>query len=251
MNPSQPTGVDLARVALKAARENAKKRGASARQTRPLRRTTRTGGRDPIAFASALTLLVADRAWEVPVTGGSVLDRWSEIAGPELAAHITAVRFHETTGQLDLLPDSAAYRTQIRLLAPRLLACIRDALGTDTVRRLNDLPPGSAPHGVEPPAPPAQEPNPPGPLITRENASPGYQAALAAHRSTVARTTDPTASGGPSHPGLLREPPGDFARALADLQNTPAASGGTSHTRALARARRERDNQITNHHPLA
>ncbi|GAA3086483.1 hypothetical protein GCM10020000_86450 [Streptomyces olivoverticillatus] len=107
MSSPEPSGIDLARVALKAAREAAKKKGASARRTRPQprRRSPRADGRDPVGLGAALESLVAARAWEMPVEGASVLDQWARIAGPGLAAHVTAVHFDPDSGRLDLLPD--------------------------------------------------------------------------------------------------------------------------------------------------
>ncbi|MFF4795613.1 hypothetical protein ACFY2M_39260 [Streptomyces sp. NPDC001276] len=46
--------------------------------------------------------------------GGSVLDRWPDIAAavaPQLPSRVAAVAFHQETGQLDLRPDSPAYAT--------------------------------------------------------------------------------------------------------------------------------------------
>ncbi|MBZ4319234.1 DUF721 domain-containing protein [Streptomyces huiliensis] len=62
---------------------------------------------------------MADRAWELPATGGTILDRWPDIAAtiaPQPPHHVAAVAFHPETGQLDLRPDSPAYATQLRLI---------------------------------------------------------------------------------------------------------------------------------------
>ncbi|WP_322888036.1 DciA family protein [Streptomyces solincola] len=77
--------------------------------------------------------LMADRAWDVPAAGGSILDQWPDIAAalsPKLASHVTAVAFHAETGQLDLRPDSPAYATQLRLISSRIVAAANDAVGT-------------------------------------------------------------------------------------------------------------------------
>ncbi|MGW2262645.1 hypothetical protein ACWCXE_33355 [Streptomyces sp. NPDC001780] len=47
-------------------------------------------GREPSGAAAGLAGLMADRARELPAAGGSVLDRW-----PDMAA---AVAFHSETG---------------------------------------------------------------------------------------------------------------------------------------------------------
>ncbi|MEV4442796.1 hypothetical protein AB0K09_28045 [Streptomyces sp. NPDC049577] len=75
------SGVDLAQVALHAAREGAKKRGVRGPRTpRRRERAVRRDGRDPQGFAAVLQGLITDRAWELPAAGGTVLDRCTTIA---------------------------------------------------------------------------------------------------------------------------------------------------------------------------
>lgn len=65
-------------------------------------------GREPTGFAAVLQGLMADRAWDIPAAGGSILDQWPAIAAvvsPNLPAHIAAVAFHAESGQLDVRPD--------------------------------------------------------------------------------------------------------------------------------------------------
>ncbi|MFI0742685.1 DciA family protein [Streptomyces sp. NPDC021100] len=191
------SGVDLARVALHHARAAAKKRGGRGPRA-PHRRRARAvqrDGREPCGFATVLQGLMADRAWELPVASGTVLDRWPDIAAaiaPQLADHVVAVVFHPETGQLDLRPDSPAYATQLRLLNACIIAAANDAAGTQTVRSIRVLAAGAVPqeHMVEsaPVAPATSQ----APVKTRETASPGYHQALAAHRSaTPAQRIDP------------------------------------------------------------
>ncbi|MFF9899138.1 hypothetical protein [Streptomyces longispororuber] len=68
------SGVDLAQVALHQAREAAKTRSeGGTRKTKRRPRTTdaRIHGREPAGFTAALQGLMADRAWDVPASGGS------------------------------------------------------------------------------------------------------------------------------------------------------------------------------------
>ncbi|WP_236246912.1 DciA family protein [Streptomyces sp. CC210A] len=138
------SGVDLARVALHQAREAAKARGEGG--TRKAKRrtgtTARRAGREPTGFAAVLQGLMADRAWDIPAAGGSILDQWPDIAAalsPKLVAHVQAVAFHPETGQLDLRPDSPAYATQLRLIRSRIIAAANDAVGTQAVRTVRVL----------------------------------------------------------------------------------------------------------------
>jgi Protein of unknown function (DUF721). len=190
------SGVDLARVALHAAREAARKRGdteARMPRRRPERRAVKRDGREPSGFAAVLQGLMAERAWAVPAAGGSVLDRWPDIAAAvssRLPEHVQAVAFHADNGQLDLRPDSPAYATQLRLITARIIATANQTVGTDAVRGVRVLAVGAAP------APRATEPVPAAateaPVKTRDTASPGYQQALTAHQAVApARHVDP------------------------------------------------------------
>jgi hypothetical protein len=205
-NPTQPaadgpvaelSGVDLARVALRQAREAARKNGGGeARAPRRSRSAVvRRDGREPTGFAAVLQGLMADRAWEVPAAGGTVLDRWPDIAAAislKLASHVTAVAFHPETRQLDLRPDSPAYATQLRLNSARIVAAANSTVGTDAVRAIRVLPVGAAPAPRATESAPAAAAGPEAPVKTRELASEGYHQALAAHQAVApARRVDP------------------------------------------------------------
>ncbi len=63
----QPSGVDLARVALRAAREAAKKTGTRTAKSKPRpARTVRRDSRTPMGLGEAFTELIAERGWEIP-----------------------------------------------------------------------------------------------------------------------------------------------------------------------------------------
>ncbi|MEU6621896.1 DUF721 domain-containing protein [Streptomyces litmocidini] len=186
-----PSGADLARLMLQRARQDAKQRGND-RPGAP-RRPKKTSniqfhGRAPVGLAGAFQSLLADRGWDVPAAGGSILDRWPDIAdavAPKLAAHSVAVAFDPETGQLDLLPDSPAYATQLRLMTPRIITAANQRAGAAAVRTIRVRRPGTVP------STPARVPvpagrtacEPAGPVKTRETASEGYRHALAAHHA--------------------------------------------------------------------
>ncbi|MGV4985813.1 DciA family protein [Streptomyces sp. NRAIS4] len=133
---------------------------------------------------------MADRAWEVPAAGGSVLDRWPEIAAavaPQLPSHVVAVAFHPESGQLDLRPDSAAYATQLRLISARIVATVNSAVGTDAVRTVRVLPAGAGPESRTAQPDPAASRTPEAPVKAREMASVGYRQGLAAHQTAAPR----------------------------------------------------------------
>jgi hypothetical protein len=189
-----PSGVDLARVALQAAKATARKRGEQPGAGKPRRvrlgRSVRGDGREPVGLAAAFQQLVTERAWEVPAAGGTVLQQWPAIA-PDLAPHVKAVGFDAGTGRLDLLPDSPAYATQLRMSTTRLIAMANQAAGRDAVRAIRVLPPGT--HTSAPAADiPSKEaaPEQAGPARTREDASAGYRQALAAHQAAKTEQGD-------------------------------------------------------------
>ncbi|MGY4966603.1 DciA family protein [Streptomyces sp. 900105245] len=183
------SGVDLARVALHQAREAAKARGegGTRKAKRRIGTTVRRDGREPTGFAAVLQGLMADRAWDVPAAGGSILDQWPDIAAglsPKLAAHVQAVAFHAETGQLDLRPDSPAYATQLRLISSRIVAAANEAVGAQAVRTVHVLSVGApASAAREAVTAPTVAAAPETPVKTRDMATPGFHRALAAHQA--------------------------------------------------------------------
>lgn len=183
------SGVDLARITLQRARAAARQRGdTEARAPRRRRQqSVRRDGREPSGFAAVLQGLMAERAWELPAAGGSVLDRWPDIAAavsPQLPDHVQAVAFHPETRQLDLRPDSPAYATQLRLISAHIVATANQAVGTDAVRSIRVLPVGATTeHRTTQSAPATAAPSPEVPVKTREM-SEGFRQALAAHQET-------------------------------------------------------------------
>ncbi|MBQ0983259.1 DUF721 domain-containing protein [Streptomyces sp. F63] len=144
----EPSGVDLARVALRAAKEQARARGAAAQQRKQARRGglrsgARADGRDPLPLGAAIDRLITDRGWEAPAAVGGVMGRWPQIVGPEVAQHCAPERYDEESRVLTVRCDSTAWATQLRLLAPQLVARLNGDLGRGTVRLIKVLGPGS------------------------------------------------------------------------------------------------------------
>ncbi|MEV7177762.1 DciA family protein [Kitasatospora sp. NPDC093679] len=229
------TGVDLARIALKAAREAARTQSADApggrsSTTRPTRRTTvRTGGRDPIGLGAALASLVTERAWDTPTAAGGILDQWTTIA-PELVGKVTPVHFDTRTGRLDLQPASPAYATQLRLIGRQLVARINGKVGRTVVRDLRILAPRAIAQRTE--HRPAVE-QPEAEVRTRNNASTGYHQALAAIRRTTTLTNPAIAAAVARQEQAIlnrREPEDQFAQGLAEKTDQEEAAARTAAT---------------------
>jgi predicted nucleic acid-binding Zn ribbon protein len=98
---------------------------------------------DPARLDAAIHTLVADTGWEKAVTTASVLGRWAQIVGPELAAHASPGRLAD--GELEVLADSTAWATQIRLLAAELIRKLNAELGAGSVLRVKVRGPGTHP----------------------------------------------------------------------------------------------------------
>lgn len=153
--------VEVARQALAAARAEARRRGLTPGSVpaRDPRRTDdgararwrrvspeeRSGAhpdeRDPQLLGPTLDRLVAERGWETDAAVGGVMGRWDAIVGPEVAAHAAPVSFQD--GVLLVQADSTAWATQIRLLAPALLARLAQDVGAGTVRSVTVRGPGA------------------------------------------------------------------------------------------------------------
>ncbi|MEU0360010.1 DciA family protein [Streptomyces cyaneofuscatus] len=251
-----PTGADLARIALQSARAAAKSAPQPKRTRTATTRTQRSGGRDPLPFADALSRMVAERGWATPAaaaaTAGSVIDQWPAIA-PELAGKVEAVQFDTATGTLHLRPATPAYRTQLALHQKQITTKVNDTVGPGTVRRLEILRPAAlaspSPPDTRTPAP-AAAPHPP--TASRQEAPEGYREAVAAHRATWSgqQHTNPRIQAAAERQlrDRLREPEEQFAdgrQALEELRAKAAAQqrvrpSDVSRARALQRLAAER-----------
>lgn len=146
----EPTGVDLARVALRAAKEQARLRGAAAQQKKQSRRGglrsgARADGRDPLPLGAAINRLITERGWEAPAAVGGVMGRWPQIVGDDVAQHCAPAKYDEDERVLTVQCDSTAWATQLRWLAPRLVARLNDDLGHGTVKLIKVLGPSGPP----------------------------------------------------------------------------------------------------------
>jgi predicted nucleic acid-binding Zn ribbon protein len=141
------SGVDLARQALVAAKEQARARGAAVQQKKQARRGglrsgARADGRDPLPLGAAINRLITERGWETPAAVGGVMGRWPQLVGPEVAQHCEPQKYDEDARVLTVQCDSTAWATQLRLLAPQLVARLNQDLGQGTVKLIKVLGPG-------------------------------------------------------------------------------------------------------------
>lgn len=139
-NPPASAGLERARRALADAKADAAARGArpaagsADRAAERLTRGRRPRRDDPQPLAQAIDGLLGDQGWHRRAAVGGAFGRWSEIVGPEVAAHAKPETFAD--GELTIITDSTAWATQIRLLAPNLVRRLNADLGEGTVRRV-------------------------------------------------------------------------------------------------------------------
>lgn len=139
-SPHDPTGLDLAR------RVTAQLRGVVGRRpSAGFSQRRRAGGpaelsgahpdeRDPAPLASTVQRLVADSGWSTDVSVHTVLGRWAQIVGPEVATHCTPDSYAD--GVVSVTADSTAWATQLRMLAATVVARLNAELGDGTVQRI-------------------------------------------------------------------------------------------------------------------
>ncbi|WP_331740604.1 DUF721 domain-containing protein (plasmid) [Streptomyces cyaneofuscatus] len=191
--------------------------------------TTRRDGQEPSGFAAVLAGLMADQAREFPAAGGTILDRWPNIAAtvaPQLPDHAAAVAFHPETGQLDLRPESPAYPTQLRLISARIITAANATTGT--VRTIRVLPPGTVPSDqpARPASPSPAPAAPQAPAKAPETPTDGYREAIALPGTPPASTPVPRS----------RWPPnGSSANGSGSLRSTLPAAARPSPSSARKR----------------
>ncbi|MFZ8925655.1 MAG: DUF721 domain-containing protein, partial [Candidatus Nanopelagicales bacterium] len=138
---------DLARAAL--ARAKASSRTKPPRGAPPRRRPQYGDDRDPKTLDTVLQGWLRDHGYESQVGSGSLIARWPEIVGDQVADHVTPDSVQETDAgrELILRADSTAWATQVRILIPQIHGRIATLLGAGVVDRIK----------VMGPAPPKRE----------------------------------------------------------------------------------------------
>ncbi|MFG2676962.1 DciA family protein [Streptomyces sp. NPDC048445] len=219
---AEASGQDLARLALAQYKASTKNQPRQPRQSaRRQVRSARTGDRrEPSGLGSVLTKLAGDLGWQPGVQGGDILDRWDELC-PQYVDRIQPVHYDPERRVLELRPCSPAYAAQLRLLGGQLAKQINDKVGSEVVRAIKPLPVGAV-ASTSPSRPaPTVAPDTPvdAPLKTRDTASPGYQAALAAVRPKVVTEVDALVAAAINRQArtAAREPETVFADAAAAL----------------------------------
>lgn len=90
--------------------------------------------RDPSLLGSVVGGLITTRGWSSPVAVGSVTARWDQLVGPQVAEHCRVQKFED--GVVDVLCDSTAWATNLKLMQPQLMEVFTRELGRGIVTGL-------------------------------------------------------------------------------------------------------------------
>ena len=134
-----PSGAERAREALARVKTGRPAAAPPRRRISGYRRPDEWSGptpddRDPQAVASTIRDLVDGRGWQRTTQVAKVLACWDQIVGETIAAHCRPEAVND--GELVLVAESTSWATQLRLLAPTLLAKVADELGPGVATRV-------------------------------------------------------------------------------------------------------------------
>jgi predicted nucleic acid-binding Zn ribbon protein len=136
-----PTGLELAQTVARSlgAQARRRRRPKSRPHVGPQVSGARADDRDPKLLSDAVERLVETKGWATEINLHTLLARWALLVGATNAAHSHPEGYAETV--LTVRADSSAWATQLRYLAPQLVAMLNDQLGDGTVTRIKVLGP--------------------------------------------------------------------------------------------------------------
>ena len=136
-----PTGLELAQTVARAlgAQARRRRRSRSSRRVGPQVSGARADDRDPKLLADAVERLVETKGWTNEINVHTLLARWALLIGTTNAAHSHPEGYADTV--LTVRTDSTAWATQLRYMAPQLVAMLNEQLGDGTVTRISVLGP--------------------------------------------------------------------------------------------------------------
>ncbi|MGW0604055.1 DciA family protein [Streptomyces sp. NPDC002640] len=223
-------GADLARIALRRARADAKNNPVKTKRKRAAapRRANGADGRDPNPLGSIISQLVVDNEWEGEAAGADLKKEWPSLLGETRATHWKAEEFDEETGTLRVLCESASWAANLRLLSAQVIAEVNEKFErlqaqthqgkrrSSPLRRLDVQLRSGRPTASSHDAAPAVPEAPAAPVLRKERAAPptaeyqqerARQAEARAARKAAGEPTCPQPSGTPAPPA--RPHPGD------------------------------------------
>jgi predicted nucleic acid-binding Zn ribbon protein len=102
-----------------------------------LSRSNNSSERDPKLVSTVLEDFMIQSEFSGPIAVGTLAARWTEVVGEEVASHVSMGEFEPETKTLNLITDSTAWATQIRMLVPQILVKIGEEIGQGQVLDLS------------------------------------------------------------------------------------------------------------------
>lgn len=236
------SGADLARIALRQARENARRNGAKVAKPKRTTRRSRGDGRDPLPLAGVMQQLLVDNGWQNEAEGGNLIHRWPAIVGEERAAHWRAVKYDEPTRTLTVVCESDSWAKMLSLVSRQLVADVNQAMKPGTLATIKVRKAG---YQASVPPEPAVEADPVTQTRTLPPSAPlpsEYAEIRARLREAKAQRDAERERPAPIAPRRLQASPDDHAEAryLEEALREQAARAADVEARALRKAREER-----------
>jgi len=235
------SGADLARIALRQAKEAARRNGTKVAKPKRTARRSRNDGRDPLPLSGVMQQWLVDNGWQEAANGGSLINRWPEIVGEERAAHWKAATYDETTKTLTVVCESDSWARMLSLVTRQIVADVNSTLpGTLTTIKIR-----KGVHRSAPVPEPVAATSPAPPTQTRPSGATPSAAYTQVRDRLRAAKADRDAAAKPYvrlTPDRIQADPDDHAEArylMQDLEEKAARAADT-HARALRRARQER-----------
>lgn len=104
------------------------------KRTRPVR-PARAKNEDPSTISDVLGQVVRNQGWTDKLDDQRIFTEWPVIVGNEVAQHAQIEGFEDTIAHVRA--SSTAWATQLKMLAPRIVAKLNEALGDGTVTRID------------------------------------------------------------------------------------------------------------------
>src|SRR5206468_9707166 len=120
-----PTGLGLARSVARSMAGPGRRRRRSQTAAHPAPSGSsgaHPDDRDPKLLGAALERLVESKGWTTEIGVHSLLARWPALVGPDLAGHSHPESYADSV--LTVRTDSTAWASQLRALAPNLVAVL-------------------------------------------------------------------------------------------------------------------------------
>ena len=134
-----PSGLDLARTVARSVGARRRRRTPPRPPAEPQVSGARADDRDPKLLSAAVEELVRSKGWATDINVHTLMARWALLVGPVNAAHSHPEAYADTL--LTVRTDSTAWATQLRMMAPQLVALLNDHLGEGTITRVAILGP--------------------------------------------------------------------------------------------------------------